>query len=145
MEAFQYGTLAEEGIGEDLQQKVLQRQAKDKKLEQEHVAKQQRLLRATKRPNMTRNWSEFSGKNYWAQENSLTAEIMRELEAHNVLRTTDRWMADIYIVPDAAEPPVQWHPALHGKIVMDRSAVLGRGLLLHYKRAVSKQTQALCH
>ena len=140
MEAFQYGALAEEDIGDDLQQKVEERKAKDKKLDQEHVAKQKRIAKATNRPNMTKKWSDFSGNHYWAPENSLREEIMRQLEAHNVLRTNDPWMANIYIVPDAVEPPerVHWHAALHGKIVMDRSAVLGRGLLLHYKRALSK-------
>ena len=72
---------------------------------------------------------------------------MRQLEAHNVLRTNDRWMANIYIVPDAAEPPerVHWHAALHGKIVMDRKCCSWEGLVVALQKSFVKKPQAVYH
>ena len=54
---------------------------------------------------MTILWESLAGKVYWCPDAAMTSELEQKLQVHNFVRTADRWSADVFIVPDAADAP----------------------------------------
>ena len=133
LEAIEFGTL---DLTDDLRDEFMKRKDVDALNDKKLIADRKRRERASQKTKLTLDWEAWSGMSFWVE--SQTPELLRRLAEHNLSVTTDRWMADGFVVQDAAEPPerVRWIGSLMGKVVVDSSAIQGKGgLLLYFKPA----------
>lgn len=133
LEAIEFGTL---DLTDDLRDEFMKRKDVDALNDKKLIADRKRRERASQKTKLTLDWEAWSGMSFWVE--SQTPELLRRLAEHNLSVTTDRWMADGFVVQDAAEPPerVRWIGSLMGKVLVDSSAIQGKGgLLLYFKPA----------
>ena len=133
LEAIEFGTL---DLPDDLRDEFRTRKEADALNDKKLIADRKRRERASQKTKLTLDWEAWSGMSFWVE--SQTPEVDRKLAEHNLTVTTDRWLADVFVVQDAAEPPerVRWIGSLLGKVIVDLSAIQGKGgLLLHFKPA----------
>ena len=139
LEAMEYGTLA---MSDDIKDEAEKRKQMDTENDKKLIADRRKKERASARTKLELDWDSWSGKVCWLEMKS--NELTSKLEEHGLLLTEDRWQADIFVCEDAAEPPerVRWLTALLGKILVDSSAVKGKGgLLLIFKPACKEKMQ----
>ena len=142
IEALNYDVLVGDEVTEELREKARLRKKKDEHNDQVLIADKERVAAAVARGHVQLSWDDVRGKHYWMAASDHAADL--KMQAHGVVRTHDRWKADVFIVPNAAQPPerVHWIAVLCGKMILDLKCLKNEnGILLHYNAACMKPLQ----
>ena len=138
LESYNRKTLLGKEVTPALVEEAAERRRKDEKNDKDLIKGRREKTRAMERMHQTMSWELLAGQAFYVEE-SLPPEIALRLSTFNMSPAKEAVEAMVFIVKDAANPPVkvQWLARLLGRLVLDSTVVTqSSGMMVQFRPAI---------